>query len=240
MNERQPDRRIRAAERLYALLLGFYPRRFRAEYGPAMRQALREMLADPAIGPWRACGRVLADVGGSLLPEHLAQFRRGGDRMGGARYGLTLGLVLGVAVVLTNVVYPRFDYFGLDENSAMALAAAALLTSFAVAGFLASRATGRLAVGLRAGALAALIGVGLLMLTFLVVDNLFLDLVSQQPDKVWGFQHSQYASMRAYVTVGQLRGFLLLPVFALVGAACGGIGAAARKAVGVVVPGVGA
>ncbi len=230
----------RVAERLYALTLALYPARFRREHGPAMRQVLREMLDDPAIGPWRAGRRILADVWMSVLPERLAALREGAVRMSGPRYGLALGLVLGVAVVLTNVVDPGFGYFGLDENVAMALATGALLANFAAAGFLASRATGRLVAGLRAGALAALIGVGLMMLTFLVVDNLFLDIVSQQPDKIWGFEHSHYASMRAYVTVGQLRGFLLLPVFAVIGATCGGIGAAARKAVGAVLPGVGA
>ncbi len=224
----------RVAERLYALILALYPARFRREHGPAMRQVLREMLDDPAIGPWLAARRVLGDVGGSLLPERLAALREGAVRTSGPRYGLALGLVLGVAVVLTNVVDPGFGYFGLDENVAMALAAALLLASFAAAGFLASRATGRLVAGLRAGALAALIGVGLMMLTFLVVDNLFLDIVSQQPDKIWGFEHSQYASMRAYVTVSQLRGFLLLPVFGLVGAACGGVGAALGRLAAIV------
>jgi hypothetical protein len=69
------------------------------------------------------------------------------------------------------------------------------------------------------------------MLTFTIMDNLFLDIVSQQPDKLWGFQHQQtFHTMRDYVNDGLLRGALfVLPVMTLLGAGWGTIGASVRK-----------
>jgi hypothetical protein len=74
------------------------------------------------------------------------------------------------------------------------------------------------------------------MLAFVAIDNLFLDVVSRQPEKIWGFQHSHEPSMRAYVNHGLLRGFCtVLPIqtaigglFGLLGGAAGRLGAARR------------
>lgn len=224
-----PKPRSTIPERLYGLLLALYPPRFRREYGPDLRQTFREMLRDEEIGAWDVCLRVLADVPGSLLVEHWASFRRGEEPLHDSAYGVFLGVMLCVAIVTTNVVAPSFTYLGLDENVAMLLATGCLLVFFAGAGFLVSRRTGRITTGARIGARTALVGMGIAMLTFLVIDNLFLDLVGTQPDKVWGFAHSDFTSMRAYVNVGLLRGFVIvLPLFVLVGAICGAVGAAMR------------
>jgi hypothetical protein len=57
------------------------------------------------------------------------------------------------------------------------------------------------------------------------VNNLFLSIVSQQHDKRVAFAASGWTSMRAYLTVAQLRGGLfLVPVLAVVGAALGLLG----------------
>jgi hypothetical protein len=47
----------------------------------------------------------------------------------------------------------------------------------------------------------------MIMLTFVIVDNAFLDLVSQQIDKISAF-HGQttYTSMRDFINDGLLRG----------------------------------
>jgi hypothetical protein len=78
----------------------------------------------------------------------------------------------------------------------------------------------------------------MITLTFLAVNNLFLDIVSRQHDKRVAFAASGWTSMRAYLTVTQLRGAVfLLPALAVVGAALGLLGAAifrrrARQPVG--------
>jgi hypothetical protein len=227
MNTNNHDRRTTIPEWLYEVLVALYPKHFRQEYGPAMRQVLREMLDDSEVGGWRLGMRILADVARSLQPEYLAILRSRAAEAGNARYGFVLGSLSCVVIVTTNVVYPRFDYFGLDENIAMLLSVALLLLFFAATGFRASRTAQRVVAGTRVGALTALVGMGIAMLTFTAVDNLFLDIVSQQPEKVWGFQHSQASSMRAYINLGHLRGaIVVLPLLVLVGAVCGTLGAA--------------
>jgi len=224
------NRQQRLPERLYGLLLLLYPERFRRAYGAEMRQTFHAMLDDAQIGAWRLWPRVLADVSGSLLPEHLVSWRRGEGKVHRYAYGVSLGAMLCIAIVATNVIDPSSTYFGLGENLAMLLSAGSLLVFFVAIGFLVSGNTARIATGARIGALTALIGMGIAMLTFLAVDNLFLDIVSKQPEKIWGFEHSQFASMRAYINAGHLRGLVtVLPVFVLVGAACGAIGAALGK-----------
>ena len=101
---------------------------------------------------------------------------------------------------------------------------------FACTGFLASRQTNRTLSGTWAGAIAALLGIGIAMLTFFVVDNVFLNLVSQQADKIDGFHHSHFQMMREYINAGLLSGAIfVLPVIGGVGAVCGTVGASVQK-----------
>jgi hypothetical protein len=70
---------------------------------------------------------------------------------------------------------------------------------------------------------------GVAMLTFVVIDNVFLDIVMQQPDKLTGFQHTGLTGPREYVNKGAALALLVaLPVFAGIGAACGAFGGAIR------------
>jgi hypothetical protein len=75
--------------------------------------------------------------------------------------------------------------------------------------------------GIKGGA-AAGIGVGL-TLTFLVVNNLFLDIVSQQHDKQVAFADSGWSSMRPFLAVSQLKGLLVLVPGGLVSGALFGL-----------------
>jgi hypothetical protein len=58
--------------------------------------------------------------------------------------------------------------------------------------------------------------------TFAVVDNAFLDTISQQQAKIDGLAHSGMTSMRAYVNSGLAVGAFTLAVF--FGAAGAGLG----------------
>jgi hypothetical protein len=150
--------------------------------------------------------------------------RSGGSMMKDYRFGLYMGAFAMPLIVLTQVVFPstRSD----DEIGGWILAIY-LCTFFyyGLSGYLAARNTLRVADGFRAGALTAVIGMGLIMVTFLVVDNLFLETVSQQVDKIYAFQRSHYASMREYINWSSLRGaVVVLPVMGLIGGACGALG----------------
>ena len=79
--------------------------------------------------------------------------------------------------------------------------------------------------GIRGGALTALLGMGLIIAMFALVDNIFLDTVSQQVDKIRGFEQSHDVSMRSYINWSLLEGAIfVVPVLGVVGAASGGFG----------------
>jgi len=63
------------------------------------------------------------------------------------------------------------------------------------------------------------------MSTFLVIDNMFISIVEQQPEKIWLFVHSRFPDMRSYLNHTNLRAFwTVLPVITLFGAICGLVG----------------
>jgi hypothetical protein len=132
-------------------------------------------------------------------------------------------------IVWTNVLFPNFESDSEDEIT-YAIGYLTLFLFFVLVGFLTSRKTNRLLSGTWAGAITALLGAGIAMLTFFVVDNVWLDIVSHQIDKIYGFQHSTFHTMRYYINAGLLTGVVIvLPVMAGAGAACGTLGAALRK-----------
>ena len=143
--------------------------------------------------------------------------------------GLGLGIVLSVLIVVTNIVIPVLPSRTLFMRQLLdavpgSMGWLALSLLWGIAGFLASRRTTHLGAAVKAGATLAFVSMALVMLTFVVINNLFLEIVSQQPDKIWGFQHSSYQSMRAYVNYGALRGLVLvLPVLTACGGFVGGM-----------------
>ena len=140
------------------------------------------------------------------------------------RYGLYMGAFAMPWIVLVKVVFPstRSD----DEIGGYILAVyLCMFCYYGLAGFLAARKTLRVRDGVRTGAQTALIGMGLIIATFLVVDNIFLATVSQEVDKIHAFEKSHYTSMREYINWSHVQGAVfVLPVLGLIGAACGGVG----------------
>jgi hypothetical protein len=131
---------------------------------------------------------------------------------------------LGVSaeILLTNVVFPtRTDNDGvLVVVSYLGIFAVLFLTGVLAARHGASR-TGQVVAGLIAG---ALIG-ALTVVTFAVVDNVWLGIVSQQQAKIDGFARSGAASMREYINhslIGLAVFFTV--VLAAFGAALGALG----------------
>jgi hypothetical protein len=223
-------------------LIRLYPRRWRQRYGAEFEQLLADLTDSGRRPGWR----VALDVARGALDAHI-HGRYGMRRLfavpavrRGIFDGVILSLLIAVDVVLTNVVFPA----GPDESDSdpeyvwQNLATYAVLALLLVAiGARAGRATsaggsvgGRMprpAAGAVGGGVAGVVIAVLVTLTFVVVNNAFLSIVSRQHDKRAAFAASGWSSMRAYLTVQQLLGGVFLVVaLGLVGATLGLLGAA--------------
>jgi hypothetical protein len=81
------------------------------------------------------------------------------------------------------------------------------------------------------GAITAFISVAIIMITFVVIDNVFINIISQQNDKIYAFAHqTTYQNMRDFINHGNVMAFLIaLPVLTLIGAVSGILAALIRK-----------
>ena len=220
-------------------LVRLYPRRWRQRYGAEFEQ----LLADLTDSGGRAGWRVALDVARGALDAHI-HGRYGMRRLfavpavrRGIFDGVILSVLIAVDVVLTNVVFPA----GPDESDSdpeyvwqnlatYAVLALLLVAIGARAGRARSASGGRMprpAAGAVGGGVAGVVIAVLVTLTFVVVNNAFLSIVSRQHDKRVAFAASGWSSMRAYLTVEQLLGGVFLVVaLGLVGATLGLLGAA--------------
>jgi len=149
-----------------------------------------------------------------------------------ARLGLALGVVLALGAAAGDVLLPLANggAGGSDEPAPIGVV---LLCLWGAAGYLAWQKTGRLAAAAKAGAIVALLSMAMTMLAFFLIDNLFLDLVSRQPEKIWLLRHSQSQDMRATLNAAHARGLLfVLPLLTAAGAVCGAAGGVAGKLAG--------
>ncbi|HEX6676132.1 MAG TPA: hypothetical protein VF486_14020 [Actinomycetes bacterium] len=146
--------------------------------------------------------------------------------------GVVVAAALAVLVVWTNVLFPG----GPNESDSDPEYVRQILAVYAALALLlaAIGAHGRPGAasavdGVKAGAAAGLVVAALTMATFLVVDNVFFDVVSQQHDKVVSFAGSGWSSMRAWVNYQLLGGSLfVLPAGTAFGAVLGYLGGQLR------------
>lgn len=76
-----------------------------------------------------------------------------------------------------------------------------------------------------AGAVISFVAFAMVMATFLIIDNLFVSIVAQQPEKIWLFEQSRFPDMRSYLNYTNLRAFwTALPVITVFGGVCGLVG----------------
>src|SRR5262249_53486485 len=99
-------------------------------------------------------------------------------------YAAAWGALLSVVVVLTNVVFPSPNESDDEYTAWYIVLYLGLFLLFAVGGAVNSERARPLRSGAVGGVATALIVVGMVLLTFAVVDNLFLGIVSQQIDKI--------------------------------------------------------
>ena len=152
--------------------------------------------------------------------------------LGTSVYGLALGAVLVVLIVWSNVIVPSHQSD--DEYTAWYLVGyLGLFAYFGLSGFLAARGGSPIGRAVVTGAVTGVVSIGMALVVFVVIDNVFLDVVMQQPDKAYGFVHSGLTSARDYVNQGNLLGFAtVMPMVAAIGAGCGLAGGLLRRRLG--------
>lgn len=134
-------------------------------------------------------------------------------------YGLILGLFLSVLIILSNVTFPQD---GPDSSPLMLIATLGIGLYVAWSAYDATAGENDDNQVLKVGAITSLLGFSISMLSFVVIDNLFSRTVSKQADKIYGFLHSSYPSMQAYINAGLVRGILVgIPASIAFGLACG-------------------
>ena len=147
-------------------------------------------------------------------------------RASNLRLGLLLGILLSAAIVTTNVIWPSIvGHPSPDNELSECIGWALVIAIVGWTGYLRIQSTKRLREAAIAGGMISFIAFGMVMVTFLVIDNLFLGVVSQQPEKIWLFERSGFPDMRSYLNHANLRAFwTALPIITVFGAICGIVG----------------
>jgi predicted outer membrane lipoprotein len=187
-------------------LVRLYPKRWRARYGGELEQLVRDLQPGGF--------RLALDLVRGAVGLHL---RQGIEMNVAQRRSLALtaaiagvvGLGLSVEILLSNVVFPsKTD----DDLIPVLVSYLCVFAAQFLAGFVTARAGAGRWTQVAAGLLAGVI-IGLLVAaSFAIVDNVWLDVVAQQPNKIDGFAHSGAASMRDYINDGLVGVAVGLPV----------------------------
>ena len=143
---------------------------------------------------------------------------------------LGVGAIPAVAFTLHDLVFQLPDNQH-EASLGLFVTASGLLFVWGLVGYLAARGRPTAVAAIGAGAIAGLMSVGVLWLTFFTLNNLFTDRMSHEPDRVRAFMASGYPTMKAYVKHGLGVGPfpLLMGVAALAGMAGGALGEKAQE-----------
>lgn len=142
------------------------------------------------------------------------------------KLGLMLGLLLSASIIATNIFIPWLTgHPTADTNFSESIGWVVVVGIICLVGFKRVRTTASVLEATWAGGAIALIAFAVAMVTFLIIDDLFVTIVSQQPEKIWLFRHSGYSDMRTYLNHTNLRAFwTVLPIITAAGAFCGLMG----------------
>jgi hypothetical protein len=203
-------------------LIRLYPARWRRRYGAEMDRLLDDM--GPL--PGRARLSVALDLVRGAWDAHLTHAPSRATLGRAVLVALVVWVGLTAEIVRSNVLFPSAE-----DNDGLSV----LLSYLAV--FAALTLTGALAAGrsrdwrtfAMAGAVAGgLIG-ALTIMSYVVIDNAFLDIIGRQQVKIDGLARSGGGSMRTYVNSGLAVGFVALTgFFTVAGAGLAVVGGFAR------------
>jgi hypothetical protein len=204
-------------------LLNLYPAWWRERYGVEMAALLDDL-------PHRSRAKMTFDLLRGALDARFALAKESampsitrGSLRPSILIGLAVWLALSIDIYLTNVVFPTNND---DDTLDVLLCYVGIWVALAIVGYLAGRRGASLAgvviCGVAAGVIIGFLTAG----TFVFVDNVWLDIVARQPQKITGLAESGGGSMRAYINRGLIGAFVILPLmvgffgaaFSLVGA----------------------
>lgn len=201
-------------------LIRLYPARWRRRYGGELEQLVADLHRErsrPAIAADLVRGAIGAHARHVLdtPPLHRRTLRWSAVIAGAA------WLALSADIFLSNVVFPAREDNGFDILAAYL----AVFGALGAVGVVAARHGADRGAQVLAGAVTGAVIGALSMVSFAVVDNVWLGVVSRQPQKLDGFAHSGAGSVRAYVNHGLIGPAVVAVVaFALIGAAMGAVG----------------
>lgn len=145
-----------------------------------------------------------------------------------SRSSVLLGVAVGAAFGLWNLVATQLDPLAEDSPAALLLFYGPMFAIWSAAGFVASRRSGRLLDGIKAGAIVAAATFVVFDLLVFVRVNLFLETISRRADwqnLLLRYQNSGFESFRAYANYEYITGapFKAL-VSSIIGAVMGCVG----------------
>ncbi len=220
---------------LYKALLHLYPFSYRKTFEAQILQTFRDHYRDRQennedIG-FLFWADIILDEVSNILKERIAHLRGGVNKMNKYTIGITIGLLLAIIAFISNVVFPSPNVS--DDQNTVAISLAYLLMFFiwGLSGYLESKKNKRLQAGAIAGAVTAVITTAFVMVSFILIDNLFFDTVKQQVDKVTAFHNQNtYHDMRVFINSGNVRALIIgIPVAGIIGACLGGVGSGIRR-----------
>jgi uncharacterized membrane protein YeiB len=179
-------------------LVRLYPRRWRARYGDELEQLIHDL--QPSTSRTRLAVDLVRGALNAYVEEALAM--RAADRIAikrGLLVALIVWAVLSTGILFTTVVFPsKTD----DDLIPILLSYVCVFAALIQTGAIAARAGASRKVQLLAGLIAGVVIGASMVITFLIVDNVWLDIVARQPTRIDGFAHSGAASMRSYINQG--------------------------------------
>ena len=196
-------------------LMRLYPAWWRDRYGREMSVLLDDL-------PRRRRAAMVVDLVRGALDARLALTEEApmvSPTTRSIRRGILIGLAvwaaLSVEIFLSNVVFPSKQD---DDTVSVLVSYLAIFATLALVGYLAGRngasPAGAAITGAVTGAVIGSLSIG----TFLVVDNVWLDIVSRQQTKIDGLARSGGTSMRDFINSG------LVPALFVLGAVLAAFG----------------
>ena len=147
-------------------------------------------------------------------------------RSSNLRLAFAVAVLPTIAYVLADFVFQLPDN-GHEATFGLFLTIAALLTVWASSGYIAARTGSTACTRIIAGTVAGIVSVAILWLVAFALNDLFLERMSYEPDRIRAFQQSGYATLREWWA--QERGWGPAPLLMGIAALAGAAGAAARN-----------
>ena len=194
----KPRSNIRKQMQIYSQVLRLYPKRFQERFAKEMLQTFRDQLREEKTDLvfWI---NTLLDETGNVFKEQLNLWNGGESPVRKYSFGLLLSAIMVIAIVLTNIVFPQY---GTDDYPAVGLMYLLFFVSFGITGYLSVNEKDNLIQGTKSGVIMGFTLMFIMVATFFVIDNLFLNIVSKQPEKIAYFKVVDLRALGTLLTLG--------------------------------------